>query len=110
MATRRVFVIWKHPLFREAVRLLLNCPEIEWVGDSSDHVAAREQITKFNPDTVLVEEDTDVLAEIVEILEASTAATKVIRLSLAANELSIYHREERTIAQVGDLLQLIRDE
>ena len=110
MAMRRVFVIWTYPLFLAAVRRLLTGPDIEWVGDSSDHVAAREQMARLGPDIVLVEEGKDVLAEIVQILEANTNATKVIRLSLAANALSVYHREERTIAQVDDLLRLVCDE
>ncbi len=110
MATRRVFVIWTYPLFLEAVRRLLAGHDIEWVGDSSDHAAAREQLARLGPDTVLVEEGKDVLTEIVQILEADTKAIKVIRLSLATNALSVYHREERTIAQADDLFHLVRDE
>ena len=110
MVARRVFVIWTHPLFLEAVRLLLNCPEIEWLGETSDHHLAREQIAALRPDTVLVEEDQNVLAEIVEILEADAGATKVIRLSLEANTLSVYHREDRTITHADDLLRLIQDQ
>lgn len=107
LAARRIFVIWTHPLFLEAVRLLLTCPEIEWLGDTSDHRLAREKITDLHPDTVLVEEDQNVLADIVGILEANT--TKVVRLSLEANALSVYHREDRTITHADDLLRLIQD-
>lgn len=107
MDARRVFVIWTHPLFLEAVHRLLTCPEIDWLGDTADHRLAREKIVDLHPDTVLVEEDENVLAEIVEILEANTP--KVVRLSLEANALSVYHRENRTITHADDLLRLIQD-
>ena len=54
--TRRVFVIWMNPLFHESVRLLLSHPDVEWVGATSDHAAAHEQIMKLRADTILIEE------------------------------------------------------
>ena len=109
MTTRRVFVIWAHPIFHESVRRLLTHPDIEWLGATADHVAARDQIASLQPDTVLVEEEEGVrpLAGVLEILEASLYDVRVIRLSLAGNELSVYHCEHRTMEQADDLLHLI---
>lgn len=110
MATRRVFVIWKYPLFLEAVRQLLTSPDIEWAGESSDPVTAREEIAKLSPDTVLIEEEENACAEIMPLLEAGASDLRVIRLSLMENQLSLYRREQHTVTQAEDLLKLIRGE
>ncbi len=108
--TRRVFVIWMNPLFHESVRLLLSHPDVEWVGATSDHAAAHEQIMKLCADTILIEEGEGggVPAEAVEILEASSTDMRIIRLSLADNNLIVYHREQKIVGQAKDLLGLIQ--
>ena len=112
MAARRVFVIWSNPLFHESLRLLLNHPEVEWVGATSDHATAHDQIVSLFPDTILIEEEeeSNASAETLEILGTGSADVRVIRLSLTDNELRIYHREQRTVGQAEDLLKLIRGE
>lgn len=104
-----MFVIWTHPLFHESVRLLLKHPEVEWVGATSDHAAVRGQIASLHPDTILVEveEDQHASAETLEILEASSSEIRVIQLGLVDNQLTVYHREHRTVEQPSDLLRLI---
>jgi len=111
MATRRVFVIWTHPLFHESVRLLLQHPDVEWAGATSDRVVAQAQIMSLRPDTILIEEEegSDASAEALEILAASSADMRVVRLSLADNELKIYHREQRTVGRAEDLLHLVQN-
>lgn len=110
MTSRRVFVIWSHPIFHESLRLLLNHPGIEWVGATSDHRAAHEAILRHQPDTVLLEEgeDEEVPCEAVRIIGAGPTNVRVIRLSLSDNELSVYHRERRTIGAAEELLQIIQ--
>src|SRR3989304_4359470 len=93
MATQRVFVIWTHPLFRDTVCLLLSHPLVELVGTTNDHSAAREQIHQTRPNVVIIEQiDGEELAseETVAILQQGS---KVVRLSLADNELRLYLRE-----------------
>ena len=109
MTTRRVFVIWTHPLFHESVRRILSHPEIEWLGATTDHATAHDQIVSLQPDTILVEEEEGggPLAGVLELLEAGSHDVRVIRLSLAGNELSVYHCEHRTMEQAEDLLRLI---
>ena len=112
MARHRVFVVWTHPLFQEAVHRLLSHPDIDWVGTTSDHAAARDQIVDLCPDTILIEEEEggSVPAEILEILEGGSSDVRVIRLSLADNELRVYHRTQRTVKQAEDLLHLIQSD
>lgn len=109
MATRRVFVIWTHPLFHESVRLLLSHPDIEWVGATADHVGARGQIADLRPDTILVEEgDSGIPPEALKLLEACTWKVRVVGLGMDDNRLIVYRREQRTVTQADDLLRLIR--
>ncbi len=111
MAARRVFVIWTHPIFHESVRLLLNHPDVEWVGATSDYAAAKDEVLDLQPDTILVEEIAgNIPVEVLEIMEASSQNVRVIGLSLADNELSVYYHEQRTVGQAEDLLRLILDD
>ncbi len=73
--------------------------KVEWVGAASDRVAALSQIESIRParSSLRWEEGSDASAEALEILAASSADMRVIRLSLADNELKIYHREQRTV-------------
>jgi AmiR/NasT family two-component response regulator len=107
MATRRVFVIWTHPLFRETVSLLLRHPLVELVGTTNDHSAARSQIIKAQPDVVIIEQNNDDEHAGEETVAILQHGPKVVRLSLADNELSIYLRELRTVEKVADLVWLI---
>ena len=45
-----------------------------------------------------------------EIMEASSQNVRVIGLSLADNELSVFYHEQRTVGQAEDLLRLILDD
>lgn len=112
MTTRRVFVIWTHPLFHESVRLLLNRPQIEWAGATSDHEAAQRHIASLKPDTILIEELEGGHAggEAIKLLENISSDIRIIRISLENNELTMYHREQRTVGQAEDLLKLIQGE
>ena len=108
MAVQRVFVVWNHPLFLESVRRLLERPGIAWVGAASDHAQARLRIAELQPDTVLIEEpEGDAPSEAIGILEAGSTDLRVIRLSLANNELTAYDRTRRRIVEPGDLLRMI---
>ncbi len=111
MATRRVFIVWTHPLFRESVRMLLNHPDIEWLGATSDHRNAFEEIYTLQPDTILVEETTtDMSSEIMEILDNCPWNVRVVSLNLTDNRLSIYNHEQRVAGQRDDLLRsILRD-
>jgi AmiR/NasT family two-component response regulator len=109
MAVQRVFVIWVNPIFRESVRLLLRHPDVEWIGEASDVLSARDEIRHLQPDTVLIEEVEDKIpVEAIQILDDSPTYLRIIRLSLADNRSSVYHRELRQINKSEDLLRLIR--
>lgn len=105
--SRRLFMIWTSPLFRDSIRLLLNDPEIDWLGATSDYTAAKDTILKLQPDTVLFEEVEGAIPQVMEVLEANPFRIRLIGVSLAENKLQVYQREQRTVAQAEDLLRLI---
>jgi DNA-binding NarL/FixJ family response regulator len=111
MAVRRVFIVWSHPIFHESVRALLSHhPKIEVVGSTSEHATAQSEFDKLKPDIILIEkpeEDVDVMTSTMQILENSSWGPRLAYLSLDDNDLRVYHREERTVAEAEDLINLI---
>lgn len=110
MATQRVYVIWRHPLFLESVRLLLKHPEIEWLGESSNSVAAQSELLSLQPDYIIIEEiEGGIPSNEMDILRNSYWVVCLIGLSLDDNHLNVYHREQRKVVKADDLLSLILD-
>ena len=108
MAVRRVFVIWKNPLFHESARLLLKHPDIFLVGATADIMTAHEEIMRLHPDTILFEKTgAGIPANVMEIMEVEMWDMRIIGLSLDNNEMSLFHREHQTVVEAGDLLQFV---
>ena len=111
MAIRRVFIYWTHPLFYDSVRMLLNHPEIEWVGSSSDYGAGWSQIMSVPPDTILVEEvEGSIPDEVLHLVEASHWNGRVVGLNIHDNQMRMYQHIQRTVGKAEDLLQWILDD
>jgi DNA-binding NarL/FixJ family response regulator len=111
MDFHRIFVIWDHPLFYESLRLLLQGVDIEWVG--SAHSSEREytRIHQLTPDIIFIEEKEsgDIPFNVIDLMKTNSQHLRIFGLSLADNDLMIYHREKRTVLQADDLLNLIRE-
>ena len=111
MATKKVFIIWNHPLSLESVCRLLNHEDIEIIGETDNLPGALEYIAMLNPDTVIVEEDMGALrTNAISILEGSQHVSHVIGFSLSDNNINIYHHEEIIAGNAEDLLHLVRFE
>jgi len=108
VATKRVFIVWTHLLFRDSVRLLLNDPAIVWLGETSDYNQATREVSKLCPDTIIVEEINDMMSgRILEILKASPESGRVLGLNLNDNKLSVYAHQTETVGQANDLLNVV---
>jgi DNA-binding NarL/FixJ family response regulator len=107
MSGARVYIIWSNPLFHESVRLLMSKSDVEIVGDSSDHDAARSQVAALEPDVVVIEQTDGEELNSEETISILRAGPRVIRLGLSDNEISLYQREHRTAARADDLVSLI---
>jgi DNA-binding NarL/FixJ family response regulator len=109
MAKHRVFILWTHPLFYETVSRLLGGAEVEIIGGISNPAAGLEEISRLQPDVVIAEEDpSGAPTEAIEALRAGPAEMLILGLNLTNNGLQVYRREQRTIADPEDLLQILR--
>jgi len=109
MAKHRVYILWTHPLFSETVIRLLGGVEVEILGGSSDPTSGLEEIGRLQPDVVIAEEDTPgAPTEAIQVLRAGPAEMLILGLNLTNNALQVYRREQRTVADPEDLLQILR--
>jgi len=111
MSARQVFIFWDTPLFYESICSLLKRPDIKLVGTTSNYAAVTTDIVRKKPDTILIEDTGKHHSEmIMKYLDILPWAIKIILLGLTDKRLVVYHREQRTIVQTEDLLQLILSE
>ena len=106
---RRVFVLWRHPLFYESVRLLLRHPAVAIVGATSDDTTVQEMVSALKPDVVIVEEVGEDWQRLDPIGLLETVA-KLLSLNLSDNELSVYSRRDHTVDDAHALLALILED
>lgn len=110
MSKHRIYVLWNHALFDESVRLLLQKAGIEWAGSSSSVEEGLQSIEQLRPDTIFIEEGEagGIPEKVFHLLDTSKSGIRLFQLNLADNVLEIYSREQRTVLQVEQLLQLIQ--
>ena len=108
MSARSVYVIWNHPLFHDSVRLLLQHPDIHFVGGNSDYTIALAEIADLRPDTILLEDmGEEKPNRVMKILESSRWEVLVVLISLANNQVNVYRHEQRTVGHTDDLFNLV---
>ena len=107
MAKYSVFIIWNNPLFHEAIRLLLNHPDIKITGATTDHDDAQSQIARLHPDIVILETTSEGDGSNGEMFSILRTVPKVVRMGLADNALSLYQRREKIIDHPDELLTFI---
>lgn len=103
--TRRVFVIWTHPLFSDGVRLMLGHADVALVGSCHHQQASQAVIEKHHPDVVIMENTGLADEDNSEIMMILQSGPRVIGVSLENNELTIYQRQIQTVMEAGDLLR-----
>src|SRR5512133_246371 len=111
MSQHRVYILWNNALLDESVRRLVEQAGIEWAGSSSSLEDGLRSIEQLHPDTVFVEEKEggDIPEKVLQLFESSKNNIRLFRLNLANNILQIYYREQKTVLQVEELLQLIQN-
>jgi len=110
MSAPRVYVVWTHPLFLEAVHRVLDQSNMESIGSTADRAAALEEIGRLRPDAVLMEEGETPDEDTAKFLGAMAPGTGLLGLNMEDNTLNVYHRRSQTVANVEDLLQFLRNE
>lgn len=108
MVGHKVYAIWSNPIVRDALRTLLSHPDIIWTGDESVIDQAVEDILLLKPDTVLVETDQDTHpGQLIDRLQVEDFRLQIISLNIDTNEVTLYHRDYRSVVHQEDLLQFI---
>ena len=108
MSIQKVFIFWVTPIFYESICWLLKHPNIKLVGATSDYTAISSDVVQKKPDTILIEDTGEQHIEmIMEYLVVLPWKIKIILLGLTDDKLVVYHREQRSMVQTEDLLQLI---
>lgn len=113
MATRTVFIISPHLLFRYGLQSLLDQEKsVTIVGQELGVDQALGQIESLQPDVVILDSKSSLLtgnSEVVHILAAAPNA-RVIYLSLNSNKLQVYRVKQWLIRNLEDLLDIVADD
>jgi hypothetical protein len=104
-----VFVLWKHPLFFETVRLLLQHPQIQLSGATIDDVDSKEKIEAGNPELLILERPHSDWIKETDLLDYLGRNVRVIWLSLDDNILSEFIRHNHTVSDQEELINLVLD-
>jgi DNA-binding NarL/FixJ family response regulator len=107
---RRVLIISSYHLFGHGVASLLDRQKnVEIVGWETDVDQAVQKVKMLHPDVVIVDSaDPDcILAPCTVRLLSEEIGATIIGLYLESNAMTIIRKEERTIREVGDLVQAI---
>ena len=109
---KRVFIFANQALFAQGVMsLLAHEPGLEIIGCGDDLEAALRQLHEIQPDVVILAKKDATLAPALDTLATRFLAeelnTKIIELNLHDNTICIYHREQRVVKEVADLLAAI---
>lgn len=108
MTSRRVYVVWVNPLFRDSVLALMQHPDVECVGVANRSAIVKEDISSAEPDTILLENaGGQPSKDVVDLLEQFNFTGRLVSFSLTANRLHVYHHEESAALRAGDLLRLL---
>ena len=111
MSIQQVFILWFTPLFYDSLRWLLKHPDIKFVGATSNYSEAYTEIVNAKPNIILIENNgKQPNKKVMEYIDTSPRATKVIFLGLTDNKLVVHHHEHRSLEKTEDLLQLILSE
>ncbi len=100
-------------LFGRGVEILLRQDQdVELVGEETNAEQAIERIKELCPDVVLVEQNLteDEPGSLVMRILSATPSAKIVALNLADNTIRAYHGEQKIPREIGDLLQVIKDD
>jgi len=108
LAAQRVYIIWKNPIFRDSVQVLLRHPGLEWVGSTPSQQTAEEEIPILQPNTILLEQNNAIRNnEIWDLFQGRSDCIRLVEISLEDNQVVLFCRQERDIFQENELLELI---
>ncbi len=108
----RVFILFRHSLFAEAINnVLASVQGIEVVGTDTDPERGMESIRALEPDVVVLEtdEDHDALPGVTRMFWKDLGP-KIVGVKLDSNELVIYQKRRHLVIKPEDLVEAIQRE
>ncbi len=109
----RVFILLKLPLFSEGVESMLRKhTEFEIVGRETDTDIAVKRIAELQPDMVLIDNGdpaSDSIAIMTHLMKIEPPVI-VIGLDQKLNKLYLYHREEREVHTIENLVDAMNSQ
>jgi len=110
MAKRRVFILYSHPLFAKGVESLLHQEaDLEVAGLSLDQGDSSEAVKAFGPDVVIIDSESQVVAQLVPTLLQQHPGLKVVSMNPGENEVTIHYRQQERVTTIGDLVEILRE-
>jgi DNA-binding NarL/FixJ family response regulator len=112
MSTKRVIMLFSHPLFGQGVETLLRRESgVEIVGRESDANRLLQRVKELRPDVVIVDGADPVCDPLPLVMRILTevGGTRVIGLNLKDNSMFVYQGERRMVKAVHDLMQAIEE-
>ncbi len=89
--------------------MILQREGVHLVDTQTERQAALARIAATQPDVILVEEGEGALDLIADLtrLAQTNPGTRLISLSFENNQMSIFHRQQRTVGTTKDLIEAI---
>lgn len=110
---KRIFMLSTQSLFGLGVEILLRQDaDMQLIGAETDIDRAIERIQVLCPDVILLDQDSaerDLETTVMRILKVMPSI-KVVGLSLTDNTIHVYRGEQVIPREIGDLLQLIKND
>ncbi len=110
MEGNRIIVISTNFLFAEAIVRILQVEGMNLVARTDSLEEAQPLLNKYRPDIIIVDRDQNSLSddETISLLTNSSKDCRVICLTLASNQMIIYHRQSVENATSADLIEVLR--
>lgn len=107
MKPLRVFLLWKHPLLRDTVQIILEQVGYLLVGESNDQISLKD-LQALWPDVILVEDEDD-FAEHLLTYFSQLDCPRLLCINMTDNKMLVYRREERLLIQTADLVTALQN-
>lgn len=110
MAKRRVFILYSHPLFAKGVESLLHQePELEVASLSLDEGDPSGPVKAFGPDVVIIDSDSQVVAQLVAALLQKHPKLKIVTMIPGENEVTVHYQQQERVTTVSDLVEILEE-
>ena len=108
----RVLLVYHNPLFAYSIRTALRgAPRIHLVGELKDWTRVKAEITRLEPDVVLVEEDESAaMDEMLGVLRVRQSPWRVVAMRLDETTMHVWSGAGKELQDPQDLYSALRSD